>query len=220
MSATSFIRLLFDADILIKLSIFDCFTDCVEVSGFKVSECATMKSMTRSAGIDDPSIRDLKAGPGKPARRLFNTLRSIPTIDKMSQAEKELAAEINIVSQREGLQVDGGEALLISVSVHRQIPYLTTGDKKAVRSLPKLTQRIGAIADMKGRIIPLELLLLRLIQARGIGAVFDRLDAGKDRERTIANVIAEAGRDQSLFEAELMRCVASLQRNAPGFITV
>ena len=109
MSESSSFRLLFDADILIKLSIFNCFIECIEASGLKLADCATMKSMARSAGVDHPTIRDQKAGVGKPARRLFSTLKAIPTIDKMTEAEKVLSAEINAVSQEMGLQVDGGE---------------------------------------------------------------------------------------------------------------
>lgn len=218
MSGSSSIRLLFDADILIKLAIFDCFVECIEVSGLELSECATMRSMTRSAGVDHPVVRDQKAGVGKPSRRLFAVLKAIGTIDKMDESERALAAEINATSQQLGLQVDGGEALLISVSVHRCIPYLSTGDKKAVRCLPVLAERIHALGNMRGRIIPLELLLLRLVRAKGVAAIFERLEVGKDREGAIAALIADAGCDQAAFEAGLMKYLAQLEMLAPGFV--
>ena len=72
-----------------------------------------MRSMTRSAGVDNQVVRERRAGgAGKPARRLFKTLSTIPTIDKMTEPEKFLAAAISAAAQKHGLAFDGGEALL------------------------------------------------------------------------------------------------------------
>ena len=88
MTESSPYRLLLDADVLIKLSVLDCFSECITALGFQIADCATMRSMTRSAGLDNPVVREQRAGgSGKPARRLFRTLSTIRTFDMMTEAD-------------------------------------------------------------------------------------------------------------------------------------
>ena len=148
MTEVSPYRLLLDADVLIKLSVLDCFSECITALGFKLGDCATMRSMTRSAGLDSQVVREQRAGgPGKPARRLFKTLLTIPTIDKMTDSEKLLSAAISTAAQKHGLAFDGGEAMLASIAIRRGLPFVTTGDKKAIASLPVLAQHVIEVAQ-------------------------------------------------------------------------
>jgi len=219
MTTASPYRLLLDADVLIKLSVLDCFSECIAALGYKLADCATMRSMTRSAGIDNQVIREQRAGgPGKPARRLFKTLSSIPTIDKMTEPEKFLAAAIGAASQTHGLPFDGGEALLVSVAIHRGLPYLTTGDKKAIGSLPILAQYVGELAKLQGKLMPLEYLLLKAIQANGLAALYPRIDAGKGCDFAVCSIVEAVGADQPNFEASLLYKLSAIQQRAPGFI--
>ena len=219
MKTASPYRLLFDADVLIKLSVLDCFRECIAALGYKIAECATMRSMTRSAGIDSQAVREQRAGgPGKPARRLFKTLSSIPTIDKMTEPEKVLAAAIGAASQRHGLAFDGGEALLVSVAIHRGLPYVTTGDKKAIGSLPVLARHVGEVARLQGKLLPLEYLLLKAIQAHGLAALYPRIDAGKGCDFAVFGIVEAAGCDQPSFEAALAHKLKAIQSKAAGFV--
>lgn len=221
MTEVSPYRLLLDADVLIKLSVLDCFSECIAALGVKLADCATMRSMARSAGLDNQVVRERRAGsPGKPARRLFKTLSTIPTIDKMTDAEKLLAAEISATAQKHGLAFDGGEAMLASVAIYRGLPYVTTGDKKAIGSLPVLAQHVGAVSRLQGKLLPLEFLLLKAIQAVGLAALHARIEAGKGCDASVFHVIAEAGGDQPSFEAALVRKLRAVQAKAPGFVPV
>lgn len=212
-------RLLLDADVLIKLSVLDCFGECIAALGFKLAECATMRSMTKSAGVDNQVVRERRAGgPGKPARRLFKTLLTIPTIDKMTEAEKLLSAAISAAAQKHGLAFDGGEAMLASVAIHRGLPFVTTGDKKAIGSLPVLAQHVVAVARLRGKLLPLEYLLLKAIQSVGLAALHARIDEGKGCDAAVFHVMTEAGADQHSFEAALVRKVRAVQAMAPGFV--
>ncbi len=220
MTEVSHYRLLLDADVLIKLSVLDCFSECIAALGFKLADCATMRSMARSAGLDNQVVREQRAGgPGKPARRLFKTLSSISTIDKMTDAERLLAAEISAAAQKHGLAFDGGEAMLASVAIHRGLPYVTTGDKKAIGSLPVLALHVDAVCRLQGKLLPLEFLLLKAIQSVGLAALHARIDAGKGCDASVFYVIAEAGADQPSFEAALVRKLRTVQAKAPGFVT-
>lgn len=219
MTPASPYRLLLDADVLIKLSVLDCFSECIAALGFKIAECATMRSMTRSAGIDNQVIREQRAGgPGKPARRLFKTLSSIPTIDTMTEPEKLLAAAIGAASQRHGLAFDGGEALLVSVAICRGLPYVTTGDKKAIGSLPTLAQHVSEVARLQGKVLPLEYLLLKAIQAHGLAALYPRIAAGKGCDFAVFGIVEAAGCDQPGFEAALVQKLGAIQSKARGFV--
>jgi hypothetical protein len=219
MKSATAVRLLFDADVLVKLSILDCFAESISALGYTMGECATMRSMTRSAGVDDQVVRERRAGgPGKPARRLFKTLKAIPTIDKMAEEEKELAAAVTGASVRLGLPFDGGEALLVSVAVFRGLPFVTTGDKKAIACLPALAECVGQLEQLKGKLLPLEHLLIRAIRAHGLAVLYPRFDAGKGCDAAVQHVIAAAGNDEAAFIAELDRRLASLRIKAPGFV--
>lgn len=219
MTEASPYRLLFDADVLIKLSVLDCFSECIAALGFKLTDCATMRSMTLSAGLDKQVVREQRAGgPGKPARRLFKTLSTIPTIDKMTDSEKHLSAAMTAVALKHGLAFDAGEAMLASVSIHRGLPFVTTGDKKAVACLPVLAQHIVEVAHLKGRLLPLEYLLLRAVQSLGLAALHARIDAGKGCDFSVSHVITEAGTDQPAFEAALIHKLRGVHAKAPGFV--
>lgn len=219
MTGVSPYRLLLDADILIKLSVLDCFGECIAAMGFELAECATMRSMTRSAGVDNQVVREQRAGgPGKPARRLFKTLSAIPTIDKMTNPERLLSAAISAAAQKHGLDVDGGEAMLLSVAIHRGLPYVTTGDKKAIRSLPLLAKHVGEVSRLRNKLLPLEYLLLKAIQSIGLAALHVRIVAGKGCDASVFDVTEEAGADQASFEAALRRKLRLIQSKAPHYV--
>lgn len=211
--------LLLDADVLVKLSVLDCFSECITALGYTLAQCATLRSMTRSAGVDNQVVREQRAGgPGKPARRLFKTLSAIPTIDKMTDAEKLLSATIIAAAQTHGLAFDGGEAMLASVAIHRGLPFVTTGDKKAIASLPVLALHVDEVSQLRGRLLPLEYLLLKTIQSLGLAALHARIDAGKRCDAAVFHVVEEAGSDQAAFEGALLRKLHAVQANAPGFV--
>ena len=219
MTEASPYRLLLDADVLIKLSVLDCFSECITALGYTLPECATMRSMTRSAGVDNQVVRERRAGGhGKPARRLFKTLSTIPTIDKMTDAEKLLSAAISAAAQTHGLAFDGGEAMLASVAIHRGLPFVTTGDKKAIASLPVLAHHVAEVAQLRGRLLPLEYLLLKAIQSLGLAALHARILAGKGCDAAVFHVVEEAGSNQPAFEEALVRKLRSVQARAPGFV--
>jgi hypothetical protein len=219
MTEASPYRLLLDADVLIKLSVLDCFSECITALGYTLAQCATMRSMTRSAGVDNQVVREQRAGgPGKPARRLFKTLSAIPTIDKLTDAEKLLSATITAAAQTHGLAFDGGEAMLASVAIHRGLPFVTTGDKKAIASLPVLARHVAEVAQLRGRLLPLEYLLLRAIQSVGLVTLHARIDSGKGCDAAVFHVVEEAGSDQAAFEGALVRKLRAVQARAPGFV--
>jgi hypothetical protein len=106
----------------------------------------------------------------------------------------------------------------MSVCVLRQLPYVTTGDKKAVRSLPHLEPHIQVLAKLKGRIVPLEYLLLRLVQHNGFAAVRSKLVAGAYCDMAVSRALQASGTSAALFERAMESKLAQLQSEAPGYV--
>lgn len=210
--------LLFDADVLIKLSVLDCYAESVAAMGLQVSQCATLLSMTKSAGIDRQEVRERRAGPGKAARRLYRTLAAIPTIDRLTTEERTLAVEITGVSQAQGLFVDGGEAMLIAISLHRNIPLVATGDKKAIRSLPELCRHVPSVSGLKNRIACLEHLLIKVARAEGFGKIQPRLWAGRSCDTALSNILNAADNDEGAFYTGMHAKLAQLRATAGPFL--
>jgi len=213
-------KALIDADILIKLSALDLVADCLKSLGLTLDDCATMQSMRFSAGLNNLQVRERKAGKGAPAQRLLKTLQAITGINSLTQPETELSAELVSHSLRLGLAVDAGEAIVISVCILRGIPYVTTGDKKAIRSLPQLEAVVKDVAAIKGRVVPLEYLLLQVIAACGYKQVLPKLLAGQHCDTGLKNALtaAAAGANQGVFINRISSKLQSLHGEAPGYV--
>lgn len=77
-----------------------------------------------------------------------------------SEAELAVAGALEELAQRTGLELDVGESQLAAIVVSRAIPYLDTGDKRAVRGFELLFRRSPTCSELAGRLRSLELLLL------------------------------------------------------------
>ena len=108
--------------------------------------------------------------------------------------------------------------MLASVAIHRGLPFVTTGDKKAVASLPVLAQHVVEIAQLRGKLLPLEFLLLKAIQSVGLAALQARIEAGKGCDAAVFHVVEDAGGDQPAFEEALVRKLRAVQAKSPGFV--
>lgn len=209
---------LVDADILIKLAVFDCFTECLRTLGYSIEHCVTLQSMAFSAGLRKRAVREKKAGSGQAAERLLKLLQAIPTIDKLTPDEQGLAAVIGQQSQLLNLSIDGGEAMLLSIAVHRGLPYLVTGDKRAVRSLPRLANVVASIQELRKRVVCLERLLLNLVRDKTFNALEARLIAGAHCDKAVSEALVEANSKPELFMKCLEFRIGLLCAAAPGFL--
>ena len=211
-------KILVDADILIKLSVLDCFEDSFGAIGLQIAETATLHSMTLSAGVRNAGVRMRKARSGAGASRLLSTLTTIPTIDRLDQVELQLSASLIKASQQLGLAVDGGEAILVSICIHRNISLLTTGDKRAIRSLPLISRCVPQVASLGSKVIPLEGLLLKLTQKVGLATLLTRFNANSGCDGALEHALMIADGDQVVFEHELKRRLSTLRRTAGNYL--
>ena len=77
-----------------------------------------------------------------------------------TDSELGVAADLEQLAQRAGLELDVGESQLAAMVTGRGIPLLDTGDKRAVRGLEALIERSRTCAQLCARVRCLEQLLL------------------------------------------------------------
>ena len=71
---------------------------------------------------------------------------------------------------------------------------------------------------LQGKFLPLEILLLKAIQANSLAVLYPRIDAGKGCDFSICAVVEAAGANQAHFEAALVQKLSALHKKAPGFV--
>lgn len=99
--------------------------------------------------------------------RFLEFLARAQTIEP-SQDEVAFAAELEFHAQRENLPLDAGESQLCAVLIHRELPAMATGDKRAIASIEKLLDVEPKLGFLAGRLVCLEQLVLQLLTEVGL----------------------------------------------------
>ncbi len=98
-----------------------------------------------------------------------NLLATAITLEPTS-GEIGLATRMEVTAQRMGLSLDAGESQLIAMMVHRGIPVLETGDKRAITSVERLLDQVAGLVTIAGRVRCLEQIVLRCLAEAGTSA--------------------------------------------------
>jgi hypothetical protein len=176
------LSLLLDNDVLIKCSSYSLLNQIRPPGGAEGemgvlgSAPFVVKDYLRRRG----SISDRES-----AQKCFEEYLSTVTVLEPTDDELVLASAIEESAIDLGLDLDGGESQLCAIAVSRVLPFLLTGDKRAIRGAEVLQGTIPAITSLGGRIVCLEQAVMGIV-AR----------IGKDEVRTM--VCAEPDTDRSL----------------------
>lgn len=206
-----------DADVIIKLSVLDLFWECLKSVSAENEDIATLESIRISCGLRNSHVRLKKTGDPDAAARLLMHLRALSSIDRLTRNEEATAAEIVAAAIAARLPVDAGEATLMSVAIHRDIPFVTTGDLRAIKSLQALVSRAPILTRLTGRVVCLEELLCRAIDAHPIEMILPRLAAGRLCDDWLKQAMTGEITAKSLLIAINERLIL-LRRAAPGFL--
>lgn len=103
-----------------------------------------------------------------------------------TELEVELAAEIELFGQEQGLALDSGESLLAAIVVVRDVSLLETGDKRAITGLEEAARQLDSLSLLHGRVRCLEQIARRAARDES------------DFRSFSASVCAEPGVDKSL----------------------
>ena len=103
-----------------------------------------------------------------------------------TESELTFAGSLEHVAQEQGLNLDGGESLLLAVTVHRSVDRFLTGDKRAIRSIEALLDTQAALTDICGRVVCLEQLVKTLLADGQFATVRAAICAGSEVDRTLS----------------------------------
>jgi hypothetical protein len=84
------------------------------------------------------------------------------------QAEQVFAADLEAAAQKMGERLHIGESQLCAILIHRSVPALLTGDKRAIGVLEKLLSVEPRLCELAGKTRCLEQLVLALVRAWGV----------------------------------------------------
>jgi len=160
--------LLIDNDVVIKLAQMDVYREGIESLDVRTTQVWStewmLAFMTRAA-----TTRSLRLTTSEQDR-----LRAIlPTIVEMDITEEESrsAAKMmkNIILAE--LDIQEGELILMAVGIGRDGTRIATGDKRALRELPRLAVACPELIRLKGRFVCFEQIIKRICQRHGLPRV-------------------------------------------------
>ena len=103
-----------------------------------------------------------------------------------TQDELLLAADFERTAQEVGLLFDVGESQICSMAILRAIPFVATGDKRAIESLEELFDRHLKIASLTNRVFCLEQLVLRALTPECAATLRNGICAGGKIDMTLS----------------------------------
>jgi len=130
--------------------------------------------------------------------------------------ETKFAAEIEFVAQRNNLALDSGESQLCAIVISRMIPWLITGDKRAIRALEKMLEYLPALAKLTGKLICLEQLIARGTSSLGAAKIRDAIckEPAVDRALSICFECSNSHSHPDSWLQGLQSYIGDLRKNA------
>lgn len=212
------LTLLVDNDIVIKLAKMDCMDDALASIDRKVTELGSLGFMLRYMGKTSEAKRLQLAGNQVAADRLNEVLQRIKEIEP-TPAQQQRAALILQQALLAELDLDAGEVGLMAVGVDVAEVEFATGDKRALRSLPRISQMESSLLALKKRIICLEQIIRKLCDRFGLQRVRRAVAASPRADEVVSSVYDQFGSDSGLFCRMLDLVVAEhVEKPAPGWL--
>lgn len=154
-----------------------------------------------------------------PAQAELANLLALVTELEPTERETSLAADFEVAAQQDGLSLDSGESQLAAMVVERAVPILETGDKRAIRSIEQLLDKVVALLPIQGRVRCLEQIVRRVLDDAGaVDRVAAAMCAEPGVDKTMSICFAcSSGRPPALDQVieGLASYIASLRADAP-----
>jgi hypothetical protein len=177
------VRALLDNDILVKGSCYGLVSELAE----SVPGTALQFGVLGAARYVVPdAIRrtPLTVRPDKPIAVFLEFLAEQQEVEPTAE-ERRLAATLEAHAQQLALSLDAGESQLAAILIGRGLPYLATGDKRAITSLEKLVDTDKEHAALSGKIICLEQLVGNLMRRLGVEGVREAICSEPQVDKTM-----------------------------------
>lgn len=156
---------LVDNDVLVKGACYGLLSELVTSISGTPSSCAVLgaarfvvpKAIERQKLQRDTSI----------AHEVFHDFLEQIGVVEPTDAEEQLAAELEAAAQALALNLDAGESQLVAILVARALPRLLTGDKRAIVALEQLVETVPDLHPLTARVHCLEQAVRRLVESVG-----------------------------------------------------
>jgi hypothetical protein len=207
-------KALTDNDLLFKGSCYGLLKDLLRMIPCGVGEYGYLGS---SRFVAEKAIRKAALlGGHAAALALFKAALAEGQQIEPSSDEIRMAANLEVLAQKEHLPLDGGESLLCAVLVSRQLQRLATGDKRAIGALNRLLGLDALLAGLQGKVVCLEQLVDRLLEERGVSAVRALICREPNVDKALSNSFScsSAAVPDGSCKAGLQSYIGSLRREA------
>jgi hypothetical protein len=210
----------FDNDVLIKGA---CFGLLEEMAGVVVSDCGRIAVLGAAPFVVKSRIGKILASrsPDKALDLVSKVFGSAQAVEPTAE-ETKLASEFEHTAVRLGLMLDSGESLLCAVCVLRTWDGLATGDKRAVCALEQVLQEADRVGTMQQRVIILEQLMLKLLDAMDPVSVRTSVCAERELDRALSNCFScsSPNVDVSSWKGGLNSYIRAVREGAPQILMV
>jgi len=196
---------LLDNDVVYKLARWDSLSYLQKAVEHDLSAIGALGSLRYVIG---PRLDKLNR---EPARKQFQTFLESIQIVEPSDAEIELAAQIEETATLAEVEVDNGESLLIAIGVNRAIEKIATGDKRAISGIANVAKAIEEIKSLKGRLLSFEQIVAKLCFDLGFGELRSRICSDAQCDKAIS--ICFACHREIVTDEDILACLSSYQRH-------
>jgi hypothetical protein len=147
---------------------------------------------------------------------LFEFLGRATVLEPLG-GEQDMAADLELAAQELGVSLDAGESQLCAIMVHRLLPLLFTGDKRAITALERLLDADPRLVPIAGKVMCLEQAFVLALARDGCDTWRRAVCAepGVDKALTICfschseSVPEQSHRDGLQSYISALRCVAA-----------
>jgi hypothetical protein len=115
-----------------------------------------------------------------------------------TEEEQQLSATLESLAQTEAVSLDTGESQLVAILITRGVPFLLTGDKRAIAAMERLIQRDPAFDALTHRVKCLEQLVRDLIRVCNFAEIRAMICAEPSVDKTLNICLACGSPDVSL----------------------
>lgn len=158
-----------DNDVLVKGLSYGLLFDLL---GSITSDVRDIGMLGAARFVVRASLRKANLNQGtETAFRVFEELLGRVAVLEPTNEETTFAAELEFAAQRANFDLDTGESQLCAIVIGRALPWLATGDKRAVRAFEQLLIARSDATKLAGKVLCLEQLFLRLIGMTNAAAV-------------------------------------------------
>ena len=174
-----------DNDVLIKLSAFDllhaivhpdCAAGCQARAGVLGAAPFVVRKRLGKRVAGDPSE----------ALSRFEAFMAEARLLEPSPEELETSVNLEEAALRLGAELDAGESQLCAISLHRGLPLVLTGDKRAIEAAERLLSEVPDLIRLTARLACLEQAAVLAVHRLGALEVRRRVVAQPEMDRALS----------------------------------